>query len=351
MKLSDEGSYRCLARNKYGKEIIHFNLALNEPAQILEAIEQEKIQKDDEFVTLSCVTKGYPLPVISWILNGRILSTTSKLNINEVFNVTDDNFLFLDGNGFSYSDPSGLNISSAIHYSKLKKLGKKSLQLDLIIKNSKDNLHLKSFSCNTFNAIGQEVKSVDTVYNQEPYIEEKDKPKQTKYEILEHLPLQLTCMFDGFPAPNIKWYKDSIQIFDNETLKFVNEGKILNIQNTESWHAGNYTCFAENKIGIMQLTFDVLILSPPRIVSSSKISDQSSEDLIPEYEEIIEAIRGENVTIECSVEASPKAKIHWVKENEKGRILLDEESSHLVSLGKFCKPFSCITCFHQISDN
>ncbi|KAL7010771.1 hypothetical protein ACKWTF_009159 [Chironomus riparius] len=331
VKLFDEGSYRCLARNKYGKHNINFDLTLNEPAQILEVFEQEKTQK--EFVTISCVTDGYPLPVISWILNGKVLSTTSNLKINEVLNGTDDSFLYFDGNGneISYSDPSALNISSRDHYSKLIKTDKKSLQLDLLIRNNKDNLHLKKFYCNAFNALGQDEKSVETVYNQEPYIEEKDMPKLTEYKVLEHLPLQLTCMFDGYPVPDIFWYKDNIQIFDNETLKIVNDGKILNIPEAVFWLTGNYSCVGKNKIGTMQLTFDVLILSPPRIMTSPKISDSSNEDFMPENIETIEAIRGEDVILECSVESSPKAKIHWIKLNNFGssneRILLDEESS------------------------
>ena len=334
VKLDDEGTYRCLARNKYGKQNIQFDLTLNEPVQIIEAIEQEKAQKDDEFVTISCLTKGYPLPVISWVLNGRILSTTSKVKINEVFNATSDNFLYFDGNGngISYSDPSDLNISSRIHYSKLTKLDKKSLQLDLMIKNTRENLHMKKFYCNTFNALGQDEKAVETVYYQEPYIKDEDMPKKTKLDILEHLPLQLTCKFDGYPVPEITWYKDGIQIFENETLKFINDGKILNIPDTKAWFTGNYSCVGKNEIGTTELKYDVLILSPPKLMTSSKISDDSSEEFIPKNIETIEAIRGEDVPIECSVEASPKARIHWVQVSDKGRTLLDEKSSNLVSL-------------------
>ncbi|XP_070504622.1 hemicentin-1-like [Chironomus tepperi] len=331
--LSDEGNYRCLARNKYGKHNIQFDFTLNEPVQILDAFEQEKTEKDDEFVTFSCITTGFPLPVISWILDGSSLSTTSKVKMTEVFNGTGDNFLYFDENGTSFSDPFDLNISSLNHYSKLTKLDKKSVQLDLMIKNNKDNLHMKKFFCNALNALGHDEKSVDTVYNQEPYIEDKDMPNETVHNILEHLPLQLSCMYDGYPVPEITWFKDGTQIFDNETLKIVNDGKILNIPETLAWLTGNYTCVGKNEIGTMELTYDVLILAPPRLVASPKTSDSSDEVIVPENVETIEVIRGTDVTLECSIEASPKAKIHWIKVNDfgsaNGRMLLDEESSHL----------------------
>jgi hypothetical protein len=86
----------------------------------------------------------------------------------------------------------------------------------------------------------------------------------------------------------------------------------------------------------MELTYDVLILSPPKIVTSSEIADSSSLGFGPEDKETIEVIRGYDVTIECLVEASPKAKIHWVQVKDGKRILLDKESSNLVSLKKFC---------------
>lgn len=337
IKLSDQGKYRCIGRNELGSAKIDYILDVYEPAQILRAVEEERTSKEDESVKLSCTVRANPLPIVSWTFNGHIYTTTSRVKVDEVFINSTDNIVYFDsfGNGINYLDPFKLHQSSEKYYSKLTKIDLKTLKLDIIYKNPKDILHLRQFNCYTFNALGRDEKSVNIKVTQKPYIEKQDLVRQKDLEILEHMPMELHCLVEGYPKPVIKWYRDGEEIHNNETIKFIDNRRILTVPETYMWNSGSYKCLAENDEGKLEVNFNVLILSPPKITQPARISRSPLIDIYLENMETKNVSRGGDISLECFVEASPKANIYWTQlddyESSEKNIILREDVSILVS--------------------
>ena len=65
---------------------------------------------------------------------------------------------------------------------------------------------------------------------------------------------QFHCFAEGFPKPSVTWLKEGIQLHDGDldgtvTLNNRGNGLDLQIHSVEMQHAGNYTCWARNKLG------------------------------------------------------------------------------------------------------
>lgn len=324
LEVSHHGKYKCLAKNKYGSAKIEFQINMYEPAKILTALEEHKIYKNDESLRLSCTSRGYPVGILSWTLNGHVITTTSKINLDKLFKVSQlENVLYFDGfgNGITYLDPFEVKLSKQKFYSQLTRIDAKTLKLDLIFKD-REKLKNTKFTCYGFNALGRDEKSVEVTINRKPFVKEKNKKISEEIEILEHLPLLLTCLIDGEPKPEINWFKDGIQVYENETIKFINDKKMLSISEAFSWNSGNFSCIAKNSEGKLEIKFYVNILAPPRFsdytiktFDSRYYNDKAKVVKSESNEEIINVIKGEDVILECWTEASPKPKTHWVKLN------------------------------------
>lgn len=335
LEVKHDGKYRCLAKNRFGSVKLDFEISIYEPAKILSI---DKFEENDDSIKLTCESKGNPLPIMSWTMNGHILSSTAKLNINKLLNKVSDNTLYFDGygNGISFLDPFKIKTMNKKIYSKLTKINDKILKLDLNFKN-KNNLHQRKFNCYTFNALGKDENSIEVQISQKPYLKTPNKSLLQDYEILENMPLLLSCFIDGFPQPKISWLKNGMKIYENETIEFINNRKILRISETSPWNSGNYSCAGKNDFGQIELKFKVLILSPPKLKKLPNANlihndaDTSLQDK-DENEEIIEILKGSNVILECIIEASPKAKIHWVRisSNDPEKELIETEENFLV---------------------
>lgn len=338
LKATDSGKYRCLAKNKLGSVKIEYEISIYQPSRIL-TINEESTTTEDS-LKLSCTSQGNPLPIIAWTLNGHILSTTSKINVEKLLRPENDNTIYFDGygNGMSLLDPFQLKVSKHKFYSKLSKIDSTTLKLDLNFKNKK-NLHLNKYICYSFNGLGKDEKSIEVQIKQKPQLETQVISKISDYEILEQMPLLLNCPIQGFPQPQINWFKNGLKIYENETIEFLKDQQFLRISETFSWNSGSYSCIAKNEEGELELKFNVLVLSPPKIVrhpNANYISDENRENSSQnENEERIDVLKGSNVILECIVEASPKAKVHWIKLNFHDSLLGNEylktEENFLVS--------------------
>lgn len=336
LKATDSGKYRCLAKNKLGSAKIEYEISIYQPSKILTI--EESIANGDS-LKLSCTSQGNPLPIIAWTLNGHILSTTSKMDVDKLLRPENDNIVYFDGfgNGMSLLDPFQLKVSKHKFYSKLYRVDSNTLKLDLIFKNKK-NLHLNKYVCYSFNGLGKDEKSIEIQIKQKPQLETQALTRTSDYEILEEMPLLLNCPIQGYPQPQITWFKNGLKVYENETVEFLKDQQFLRILEAYSWNSGSYSCIAKNEIGDLELKFNVLVLSPPKIVrqpNANYLSDENRDrSNHNENEQRIDVLKGSNVILECTVEASPKAKIHWIKLNFhdslKGNELLKTEENFLV---------------------
>jgi Immunoglobulin I-set domain len=105
-------------------------------AKVIKAEEEQKVLRNENSLRLSCVVQGNPMPIVSWISNGHILSTTSKLNLEKLFKTMQDSTIYFNGfgNSITYLDPFKVKQSNDKFYSQLTKIDGKSLKLELVFR-------------------------------------------------------------------------------------------------------------------------------------------------------------------------------------------------------------------------
>ena len=317
-------------------------------AKIIEADEEQKVNRNENSMKLSCLVRGNPMPIVSWISNGHIISTTSKLNIEKIFKTVQDSTVFFNGygNSITYLDPFKLKQSNENFYSKLSKINEKSVKLEIIFKN-RDLKVAGKYQCYAYNALGRDSKVVEVEIKQKPYVNEKQSVQIEDSEVLESLPLFLTCLISGLPAPKISWYKNNYQLYENETVKFLDANRFLNIPETFSWDSGNYSCKGVNEVGEETINFRVTIFSPPKFIDFSIVphsspnrfhNDKLKNDLKKGDKNEVKVMKGDDVSLECFAEGSPHPKVYWQKMNlydETKNELLNEDENVLVSFRTF----------------
>ena len=341
--LADDGTYKCIGKNSMGTEKIEYFISILEPANIL-LLKGDII--NDESWTLSCVAKGNPIPVVSWINNGKILSSTSRLKVQKMLSNHESATVYFNGygNGISYLDPFNISSSKEKFHSQLSMISKNTLKLDLVFK-KKDFSVTGKYNCMTYNALGRDEKTMEILFKEKPYYNEKQMEKLKETEVLEGLPLLLACLINGQPQPKISWFKDQVLLSDNETIKLLNNNRFLNIIETSLFDQGVYTCQAINDVGDMKFDYNVNILAPPRIVEYSVAApldrDRYHNDKAKVVEEkkdlrnVVRVMEGDNLELDCHVEGSPTPIVYWIKVNyydESKNEILEENENILVRI-------------------
>lgn len=323
LSLNDDGTYKCIAKNPWGRESIDFHVSIMEKATIVKAEEIQKITRNENSMKLLCHVRGNPLPVVSWISNGHILSTTSKLNVEKIFSTVQESVLYFNGfgNTITYLDPFQLKLSKEKFYSQLTKLSESSLKLEVIFRD-RDAKAAGSYQCYAYNALGKDDKTVDVTVNEKPFMNEKQMSQLYENEVLEGLPLLLSCLISGQPTPSISWFKGSAQIHENDTIKILSSSRFLSIAETSSWDSGNYSCKGVNDIGEKIINFKVSVLSPPKFIGysvvPSSISNRFHNDKLKvehknDGKSQVKVMKGDEVALDCFSEGSPNPNIHWLK--------------------------------------
>lgn len=335
IKLKDDGVYKCIGKNSWGRESIEFHLKILDGAKITKTEIIEENSRNEKSIRLSCLASGNPMPIISWISNGHILSTTSKLNFEKLLSAVDENSIYFTGHGqgITYLDPQKLRKNN--FYSELTMIDEKTIKLDIVFREKSEKI-AGNYKCYAYNALGRNENSVDVEVLKEPYINEDDRIYK-EIEILENLPLLINCPIDGRPQPSITWFKDHRQIYENETVKFLSSNRFLSISEAFSWNSGNYSCKGANKLGEKLMEFNVKILAPPKFIDFTILSPKRkfySDKIIAQNtfhnRNIMKVMQGDDVTLECFADGFPKPQIHWLKidfyERNKKEILEDDEN-------------------------
>ncbi|XP_070501615.1 hemicentin-1-like [Chironomus tepperi] len=332
LTMSDKGTYRCIGRNKFGSTKLDFTIDIYEPAQIIQSTEED----ENGNVALSCITKGYPLPVVSWTTNGHVLTSTSKLDITSTFKSSNDDVIYFDGfgNGISHQNPFKINHFNDNGLAKLTKIDSRTLRLDISLHKSRQFLHLKQFRCYSFNALGHDEKTVEIVVKQKPHNIQKNQLKEYNIEIMEHMPLNLDCVIDGYPKPQIIWLKEGKRVESSNDVKFINDRKILSISEASLNDAGNYSCIGTNELGKCDLNYRVRVLPAPKI---------QIRNIVKEKVETFDVLRETDVTLKCLVNRPSSAKISWMlfdnlKSKSKNSLLKDESNDLVLrSVRRSCR--------------
>lgn len=133
------------------------------------------------------------------------------------------------------------------------------------------------------------------------------------YTTTEYAPFSLTCKVEGYPKPEITWYKDNDQVELPEYL-------------TRS-DSGQYVIAASNQVDITNVTVDIVVTYPP--------------SQILELEDT-EVALGSTVALKCSSMGNPRPEYSWnyyrtdnvVEENEDGvsRLLILNATAYNIGI-------------------
>ncbi|XP_064087513.1 neurotrimin-like [Macrobrachium nipponense] len=123
--------------------------------------------------------------------------------------------------------------------------------------------------------------------------------------------VNLRCVSEGYPTPEIKWKREDQRPID---IKSSNSQKAL--EKVTRKQMGAYLCIASNKV--------------PPSVSKRIIVNVNFSPVVKVDNQLIGAPLGTAVTVECKVEAFPKAVNYWERDN--GEMMLNNKKYELLEM-------------------
>ncbi|XP_011308373.1 lachesin isoform X2 [Fopius arisanus] len=117
--------------------------------------------------------------------------------------------------------------------------------------------------------------------------------------VKEHQNITLTCKAEGYPNPTLMWRRENGQSIPIDRRSKVEkfQGEQLNLTKITRTEMGAYLCIATNGI--------------PPTVSKRIIVDVEFSPTIFLRNQLMGAPAGKNVTLECKIEAHPRAISYW----------------------------------------
>ncbi|XP_064114610.1 lachesin-like [Macrobrachium nipponense] len=129
------------------------------------------------------------------------------------------------------------------------------------------------------------------------------KSSPSEIQVREKTDVVLECSATGAPEPRIMWRREDGEMIVTNTRKpeVVHEGTKLQLHQVSRTHMGAYLCIASNGV-------------PPSVSKRITLHVEFSPQIhVPN--QLVGVPTGDNVTIECFVEAYPRAISYWVKAN------------------------------------
>uniref|UniRef100_A0A3B5QZA7 Neural cell adhesion molecule L1 n=1 Tax=Xiphophorus maculatus TaxID=8083 RepID=A0A3B5QZA7_XIPMA len=122
--------------------------------------------------------------------------------------------------------------------------------------------------------------------------------------------LELECIAEGLPTPEISWQKDAGKLPSGRAF-FSNFNKTLKISDVNEDDAGEYRCTATNKLGSAHHLIKVTVKAAPFWISAPR-----NLILAP----------NETGILTCRVNGNPKPKINWFTNSIKCCIAIEEDT-------------------------
>ncbi|KAF0313218.1 Neogenin [Amphibalanus amphitrite] len=120
---------------------------------------------------------------------------------------------------------------------------------------------------------------------------------------------RLECGVRGRPAPSISWLKDDQPLQLDTSRMTVLPSGALELDHAQMFDQADYVCRAENERGF--------VLGPRVRLGINTNYDEASEQAAPTFvarPADTEALRGDNVTLECAANGNPRPQVTWLKD-------------------------------------
>ncbi|XP_076455301.1 hemicentin-1-like isoform X2 [Babylonia areolata] len=215
----DMGSYICYAQNIAGRDSQGRLLRVQVPPRLIHKPRDQEVTLNSRF-ELECVARGVPVPVITWMLNGRPLAAPPS--VNGVSTVTVRHAMQEDGG---------------------------------------------EYTCVATNpANDQQVSATARVIIKVPprvIVPPGDRAVRIAEKVI------LDCSVAGDPPPEILWTKNGRSVQLSERIRQLSNGSLV-IYDLLSSDAGEYKCIAINDAGTSEAQSIVTVTSEPNFLIEPK---------------------------------------------------------------------------------
>nr|XP_057944280.1 neuronal cell adhesion molecule-like isoform X11 [Doryrhamphus excisus] len=289
-----EGVYQCTARNKHGTAVSN-NIVVRQPIEfsILRALlkgsplwSKEKIKpiviQEGVSLKLPCrPPAGFPPPIVFWMDNNfQRLPQSKRVSQSLNGDLYFSNVLREDSRN-DYICYARFPHTQTIQQKQ--PITVKVLDLDAI------NDTMAAFFNDT------DLFSEEPVDERRPTFLIPAVPSSSKMVLRGHV-LEMECIAEGLPTPDISWAKVSGELPATRT-SFLHYQKTLRVVNVSEADAGEYRCTARNRHGTAHRTVHVTIKAAPYWISGAP----RNLVLAP----------GENGVLTCRASGTPKPSIRW----------------------------------------
>ncbi|XP_060838240.1 cell adhesion molecule Dscam2 isoform X11 [Rhopalosiphum padi] len=355
VRKEDKGMYQCFVRNEQESAQGSAELKLGgrfEPPHIKEYFNDNTMQPGVS-LHLKCIASGNPTPEINWELDSKRLSSTERLRIGQLITMTGEVVSYLNissvhtNDGGHYRCVAVSKVGTAEHTAHLNVYGlpfirpmdKKNIvsgenlfvtcpvagyplesitwerdnrQLPinrkqkvfpngtLIIENVERSSDQATYTCVARNAQGHTAKGNLEVQVMVP---PRIRPFEFESAVFAGEPVQITCLVTKGDKPlRISWYFHTTELTSSQTGVYTSSmgdrSNILSIPSAGLPNGGNYTCVAQNAVGMDYYSAYLEVNVPPRWILEP--TDKAFA-------------QGGDAKIECKADGFPKPQVTWKK--------------------------------------
>ncbi|XP_034735550.1 neuronal cell adhesion molecule-like isoform X16 [Etheostoma cragini] len=275
--------YQCTARNKHGTAVSN-NIVVRQsrsPLWSKEKIKPIVVQEGVSLVLPCRPPAGLPPPIIFWMDNNfQRLPQSRRVSQSLNGDLYFSNVLREDSRN-DYICYARFPYTQTIQQKQ--PITVKVLNLDAI------NDTMAAFYNDT------DLFSEDPADERKPTFLIPSGPSSSKM-VLRGQVLEMECIAEGLPTPEISWTKNSGDLPVNRT-SYLHYQKTLRIVNVSESDAGDYRCTARNKLGTVYHTIHIMVKAAPFWISGAP----RNLVLAP----------GEDGVLTCRASGTPKPSVTW----------------------------------------
>ncbi|XP_043342030.1 hemicentin-1 isoform X3 [Cervus canadensis] len=268
-QISDTGRYTCVASNIAGEDELDFDVNIQVPPSFQKLWEIGNMldtgrrgeAKDviiNNPISLYCETNAAPAPTLTWYKDGRPLTSSERV-------------LILPGGRV-------LQIPRA----KVEDAGR--------------------YMCVAVNEAGEDSLQYDIRVLLPPVIKGADGDLPEEVTVLVNKSVMMECLSSGSPAPRSSWQKDGQPLLEDEHHKFLSNGRILQVLNSQITDIGRYVCIAENTAGSAKKYFNLNVHVPPSVIGPNP--------------ENLTVVVNNFISLTCEVSGFPPPDLSWLKNEQ-----------------------------------